>query len=144
MTKQTLRRILRTFRNMPPSRFHANNQKIRKSLADTSKIPESIWAGNPALIASYYAASDKHDAVYHEAVYGSRLVIAGREVLQAQITDYLDEIASLLEAAAVRNPDILLASGFDLGKERRVRTRVKAPSVDLNASTEHEGGSTGN
>lgn len=52
---------------------------------------------------------------------GSRLAIADRGLLQAQLVVYLDEIASLLEMAAVRTPDILIASGFDVVKERRGR-----------------------
>lgn len=141
MAKQTQRRILRNYRNMAPSRFHAFNQRVRKALADNPKIPESTWASNTTLISSYLTASEKHDAVFHEAVLGSKLVIAEREVLQVQITDYLDEIASDLEAAAVRNPDMLLASGFDLAKERRSRTRTKGTSAGQNDSyAEQEGG----
>jgi len=124
---------------MAPSRFHAFNQKVRKGLTDNAKIPESTWAANPTLLQSYLSASEKHDAVYHQAIYGSKLDIAEREVLQAQATDYLDEIASILEAAAVRTPDILLSSGFDLGKERRSRPRgnvAQNVSADLNASHE--------
>ena len=37
----------------------------------------------------------------------------------------LDEIASVLEAAAIRIPDLLLSSGFDLAKERRNSVRTK-------------------
>jgi hypothetical protein len=129
VTKKEQRRILRNYRSATPSRFHAFNQRVRKGLTDNSKIPESTWAANPTLIPSYLAASEKHDAKYHEALYCSKLDIAEREVLQAQLINYLDEIASILEAVAVRCPDVLLASGFDLAKERRSRTRTNAAST---------------
>jgi hypothetical protein len=134
VSKQEQRRILRNYRNLTPSRFHAFNQKVRNGLTDNPKIPELTWAANPTLISSYFSASDKHDVTYHEAVYGSKLVIAEREVLQAQIVNYLDEIASILEAAAVRSPDVLLGSGFGLAKERRRRTLSKvAPTASEDA-----------
>lgn len=79
--------------------------------------------------------------MYHEAILGSKLVIAEREVLQAQITTYLDEIAAILEAAAVRTPNILLASGFDLAKELRGRRRSKGSAVNLDAAHgDHDAG----
>lgn len=125
MAKQSQRRILRNYRNLNPSKFHAYNQRIRNGLTNNPKIPESTWTANPTLMSSYSAASDKHDATYHQALYGSRLDIAERGVLQAQIVDYLDEIASILEAVAVRSSDVLLSSGFDLAKERRGQPRTK-------------------
>ncbi|MCM0083929.1 hypothetical protein L4X63_20305 [Geomonas sp. Red32] len=42
----------------------------------------------------------------------------------------LDEIASVLEGAAVRKPEILLSCGFDLTKERRKGTRSKGAASD--------------
>lgn len=133
-------RVLRNYRNLPPGRFHVFNQKVMKGLADSQKIPASTWGSNPELITSYFAASEKHNAVYHEAGYGSILVIAEREVLQKQIVNYLDEIAADLEAEAVRHPDILLSSGFDLAKERRstVRKHAALAAAEV-ASAEHQG-----
>lgn len=125
MTKQYQRRILRNFHTMNPGRFHAFNQKVKNGLTEHANLPESTWAANPTLMSSYLSTSDKHDTTYHEAVHGSKLVIAERETLQAQLTNDLDEIASVLEAVAVRNPEALLASGFDLTKERTGYTRVK-------------------
>lgn len=140
MTTHTKQRILRNYRNMPPSRFHAFNQKVRTNIADNQTIPESTWGTNPSLLTSYLTASEKHDTVYHQALYRSVLEIAERDVLQAQITIYLDEIASLLEAAAVRHPEMLLASGFDLTKERRSGTRAKAAkAASASSSTEVDG-----
>jgi hypothetical protein len=123
--KQYQRRILRNYRTMNPAKFHAFNQKVKNGLTQHANVPESTWAANPTLMSSYLSASDKHDAVYHEAVHGSRLVISEREILQAQLTNHLDEIASVLEAAALRNPEALLASGFDLTKEQRNYARAK-------------------
>lgn len=132
-------RILRNYRHLTQSRFHAFNQKVRNGLTDNAKIPESTWAANPTLLSSYLAASEKHDAVYHQAAYGSKLDIAERIVLQAQVTDYLDEIASVLEAAAIRSPEVLIASGFDLAKERRSGSRPNvADNVSQDSNTRND------
>jgi hypothetical protein len=126
--KKFTQRVLRNYRNLAPGKFYNYNQKVRNGLTATqANIPESVWAANPALLSSYLAASKKYDAVHLEASHGSRLVIAEREILQAQLVNYLDEIAAVLEAAAVRNPDILPACGFDLAKERRGHARTKGP-----------------
>lgn len=131
--------VVRNYRNMPPTKFHNFNQKVATSLADKTRIPDSVWVANPSLLQSYLAVSAKHNAVYHESMLGSKLVIAEREVLQAQLVIQLDEIALLLEMAAVRFPDILLASGFDCGKERRGRTRTKAaPAAPSAAQPEQD------
>lgn len=135
------RRILRNYRNLTPSRFHAFNQKVRRALSDNEKFPESTWAANPTLILSYFAASDKHDSSFHEASYRSILMIAQRDALQAQLVMYLDEIAAVLEAAAVRIPDLLLASGFDLVKERRSGARTKPAQITAEVSSAEQQGS---
>jgi hypothetical protein len=137
LAKLSRARILRNYRHMTPGRFHPFNQKVRKGLTDNSNIPDSIWGANPTLLPSYLSVSERHDAVYHEALYGSKLLIAEREVLQAQTVNYLDEIAAVLEAAAVRNPEVLLSSGFDLAKEQRSNSRAKGAltaSEEFNAS----------
>ena len=123
-------RILRNFHNLPPTKFHAANQRVRNGITQQTNLPDPTWAANPTLLPSYLAASDKYDTVYHEASHGSRVVIAERDILQAQIIIYLDEIAAVLEAAAVRNPEILLTCGFDLTKERRSRTKTPLPVSD--------------
>jgi hypothetical protein len=117
------RSILRKYRSMGPGKFHVFNQRVRNGLTNNTSVPESTWAGNPTLVSSYLSLSEKHDAAFHEASYGSKLAMAQRDALQAQLIICLDEIASLLEAAAVRNPDLLLCTGFELGKERRGRSR---------------------
>ena len=86
---------------------------------------------------------NKHDAVFHEAKFGSILMIAERELLQAQLVNLLDEIAADLEAEAVRNPDMLLPTGFDLAKERRgINTRKKAALTAAEASSSDHGNTT--
>jgi hypothetical protein len=110
---------------MNPGKFHAFNQKVKNGLTEHPVLPESAWAANPTLLSSYLSTSEKHDSVYHEAVHGSKLVISQREILQAQLTNNLDEIASVLEGAAIRYPEALLASGFDLTKEQRSNARAK-------------------
>jgi hypothetical protein len=131
----TLNRILRNYHSLGPAKFFAFNQRVRRALTNNPKIPASTWGANPDLITSYFAASDKHETVYHEACYGSSLVITERELLQQQLINYLDEIAADLEAEAVRNPEILLFAGFDLAKERRGgSTRKKVAHAAAEAS----------
>jgi hypothetical protein len=138
-----VQRILRNYRGFGPSKFHVINQRIRVALTDNPKIPETTWGSNPGLLASYLTTSDKYDAVFHEASYGSVLDIAERDLLQKQLVIYLDEIAADLEAEAVRNPEMLLSSGFDLAKERRGNPRKKAaPAAAEVASAEHHGGTS--
>lgn len=130
----TSHRILRNFRSMTPSKFHDLNQRVATSLADKTRFPDSIWAANPELLTAYLVASAKHDSVYHESMLGSKVVIAEREVLQGQLVIQLDEIASLLEMSAVRNPDILIASGFDLTKDKRSSSRGNAAAAARTAT----------
>lgn len=137
MTKQ-LHRILRNYRNITPTKFYLFNVRVRTALTDTTRIPETIW-GNTPLFSTYLAASDKHTALYHESMLGSKLVIAEREVVQAQLVIYLDQIASLLEMAAVSTPEVLIASGFDLAKERRGHRRAKETSATPSAERDEPG-----
>lgn len=129
-----LYRLLRNYRNMPPTKFHNFIQKVTTALSDKTRVPDWVWAVNPALLPSYFAASGKYDGVYHESMLGSKLVIAEREVIQAQLVIFLDEIASILEMVAMHTPDILIASGFDLNKERRGHPRAKATAAARNAA----------
>ncbi|WP_328756072.1 hypothetical protein [Geomonas propionica] len=99
-----------------------------KCLTDNPQIPPSVWAANPELLSLFLALAAKYHEVYQRAShYSSKLDIAEREVIQAQLIAYMDEIASVLEAAAIRYPEILVMSGFDLAKERRNITRASAP-----------------
>jgi hypothetical protein len=88
----------------------------------------------------FLTASEKHDEVFHEAKHGNDVMIMQRDALQQQLVEYLDEMASVLEAAAVRNPELLLNSGYDLAKERRVSPRAKPTlNVPEAATSEHQG-----
>jgi len=130
-------RILRNYHSLGPGKFYVFNQRVRRALTGNPKIPASTWGANPDLITSYLAASEKHETVYHEACYGSSLVITERELLQQQLINYLDEIAADLEAEAVRNPEILLFAGFDLAKERRgasTRKKVAHAAAEVSAA----------
>ena len=132
-------RILRKYRSLGPGKFYIFNQRVSKCLTDNPRIPISTWGANPDLLSSYLATSVKHVAVYHAASFGSILDIAERDLLQAQLINYLDEIAADLEAEAVRNPEILLFSGFDLAKERRGVHRKKAApaAAEVIAAEDH-------
>ncbi|WP_136515888.1 hypothetical protein [Geomonas edaphica] len=133
-------RIQRNFRNLGPSRFHAFNQKVKTALIDKARFPDSFWGAILAtLLTPYVETSDKHDAVYHESMLGSKLLISEREVLQQQLVEYLDQIASFLEMAAVRTPEILLASGFDLSRDRRGRPKASAANHSAAPAKDDEG-----
>ncbi|UPU37794.1 hypothetical protein M1B72_08830 [Geomonas paludis] len=96
------------------------------------------------MVQKYFTVSDKHDGAYHESLLGSKVVIMEREGLQAQLVMYLDQIAALLEMMAVVNPDILIASGFDLTKDRRGRARTNATAAARSAAgTEQADGESG-
>lgn len=123
---------------MAPSKFYVFNQGVRKGIS-SGKIPASVWVANPELPGSYLATSEKHDEAFHEAKHGSDLAMMQRDLLQQQLVEYLDEMASILEAAAIRSPDLLLYSGYDLGKERRITSRAKpapAPGEGANAESQ--------
>jgi hypothetical protein len=137
MVRPPLCRILRSYRCKTPTKFYNILLRVWKCLTDNPKIPTSVWAANPELSSLFLSLAAKYHEVYQRAwLYSSKLDIAEREALQAQLTQYMDEIASLLEAAAVRNPEALITSGFDLAKERRSISRVgasQAPSEDVQA-----------
>lgn len=132
-------RIVRNYRSMSPTKFYELTRRVATALVDKTRFPDSIWVAKPTLLESFLAAAAKLDAVYHESMLGSKLVIAEREIIQAQLVINLDEIASILEVAAVRNPDILIASGFDLTKDRRGRSRGKASAAAIGAAHGEQG-----
>ncbi|GFO62068.1 hypothetical protein GMST_43930 [Geomonas silvestris] len=124
--------ILRNYRTLAPTKFHGLNQRVVAAVSDTSKISEAVWAANPKLRSVYLETSKKHDIVFHESLLGSKRDIAQREVLQAQLIIYLDEIAVLLELASLYNPEILVVSGFDLSKDRPSHSKPKIQGADTN------------
>ena len=123
-------KILRTYRCKSPSRFYNIMLRVWKCLTDNPRIPGSIWAAHPELLPLFLTLAAKYHEVYQRAsLYSSKLDIAEREVLQPELIEYMDEIAAVLEAASVRNPDLLVISGFDLTKERRNLTRANVPQT---------------
>ncbi|MBU5611438.1 hypothetical protein KOL99_00705 [Geomonas sp. Red51] len=130
MVRALQSRILRNYRFKTPSQFYTILLRVWKCLTDNPLIPVSVWAANPELLPLFLALAAKYHEVYQRAAsYASKLDIAEREVIQAQLIAYMDEIASVLEAAAVRNPEVLITSGFDLAKERRSIARGSAPQA---------------
>lgn len=139
MDSRIRQRMLRNFRHMAPSKFYVFNQGVRKGISG-GKIPASVWVANPDLPASYLATSEKHDEAFHEAKHGSDLAMMQRDLLQQQLVENLDEMASILEAAAIRSPDLLLYSGYDLAKDHRSPTRTKPALVaGEGTNTENQG-----
>lgn len=138
-------RLLRNYRSMVPSRFYAFNLQVSRALAaNISRLPEWVWAMNPLLLANYFAASEQHERVFHAALLRSKVAVSERDLLQAQLTLYLDEIAAYLEAAAVRCPEVLLASGFPVAKQLKGRISAKfAPPQPDAARVEYEIGDAG-
>lgn len=132
-------RILRNYRSYAPGNFHNFNQRVAARVGDKTQFPEKFWASNPGLITNYLTASAKHDTAYHQAQLGSKVDMAQRDTLQAQIVIYLDEIAAILELAAVYDPNILIVSGFDLAKERRNHPRSKSAAAVAHAAHAADG-----
>ncbi|GFO65281.1 hypothetical protein M1B72_02205 [Geomonas paludis] len=129
MVRPPQSRILRNYRSKTPSQFYTLLLRVWKCLTDNPHIPVSVWAANPELLSLFLALAAKYHEVFQRAAsYASKLDIAERDVIQAQLIAYMDEIASVLEAAAVRNPEVLITSGFDLAKERR-GIRASAPQA---------------
>lgn len=133
------KRVLRSYRGMSPARFYSLNRRVRRGLA---RLWDTVLAANATLKSEYESASDQHEEAYHEALLGSIVEKARRDQLQAQITEYLDEIAVILESAAFYNPEVLLVSGFDLAKERRGRPRTK-PAPTHVSQAEQDGAAPG-
>jgi len=134
------RRIKRDFRQMSsPAKFLAFGKKVKHGLTDTPNLPDSI----AALRQMYFEKVDSLDTTYHLALDGSRSVIREREKLSQEIVVLLDQIASVLEAAFILDPDALLTIGFTVTHERRSTNRVKLPLVtplDFNVTNAGERG----
>jgi hypothetical protein len=120
------RRIKRDFRrtNMP-AKFLGFCRKVQHGLADTPNLPDSI----APLRQQYDEKVDRLDTIYHLALDGGRSLIRDRDKLSQEIVVLLDQMASILEAAFILNPDALLTTGFTVTQERRNAPRVKIPLV---------------
>jgi hypothetical protein len=134
------RRILRDFRlKGSPAKFLAFCKKVLHGLNDTRNLPETILALLKLLTEKVNAL----DTIHHQALDGSRSLIRDREKLSEEIVVLLDQIASLLEAAFILNPDALLTTGYTITQERRSANRVKLPlaaPLDFNVVNSSERG----
>jgi len=134
------RMIKRDFRHAAsPAKFLAFSKKVQHGLTDHPNLPDSI----AALRQKYFQKVDLLDTTYHLALDGGRSVIREREKLCEEIVVLLDQMASVLEAAFILNPDALLTTGFTITQERRSPNRVRLPLVapsDFNVANAGEGG----
>lgn len=141
-----LRRIKRDYRHrMSPAKFLAICRKVRHALTGNPNYPESAWAANPTLREQFFLKVDGFEVAYNMAINGDRLLIRERDKLAQELIVMLDEIASLLEAVSVRNPDALFTTGFAVTGERRSASRSKdsvqlAASLDFNVVNSGEPG----
>jgi hypothetical protein len=132
--------IKRDFRQMnSPARFLAFCMKVLHGLRNNPKLPDSVLP----LCQQYFEMVGRLDTAHHLALDGGRSLIRDRETLSAEIMVLLDQIASILEAAFILDPDALLTTGFTVTQERRSTNRVKLPlpaPTDLNVVNSGEKG----
>jgi hypothetical protein len=122
------RRINRDFRKTKsPASFLAICRRIKFGLTDNPHLPETIFP----LRQQFFESMEIIEATYHLSLDGGRSSIRQREKLSQEIVVLLDQIASLLEAAFILNPDALLTTGFTISQERRNTKRVRLPLVAL-------------
>jgi len=116
--------IKRDFRQMAsPAKFLAFCTKVKHALTDNPNCPESVVPQRQ----QYFEMVERLDTLYHLALDRGRSVIREREKLSEELVVLLDQIASVLEAAFVMNPDALLTTGFTITQERRSPNRVRLP-----------------
>lgn len=144
MPKQS-RRILRDYRYWTATKLHALVQRVSTALTDNLSIPASVWESHPGLLVAFFTVANKLNAAYHEALLRSIVAIAARDALEKEAIGYLDVIASLLEARAVTDPDVLLTCGFNFAKERRAHSRGPQPAAleALNVKAANDDAATG-
>ena len=119
------RRIKRDYRRLPPARFLAFCRKVKYGLTDNQNYPDSTWGADTMLRQIYFEKVATLETAYHVASDGDRRLIRERDKLVDEIVDLLDQIAPLLEAASIRNPDALFSTGFSITQERRSINRTK-------------------
>jgi hypothetical protein len=118
------RRIARDFRQAgSPARFLAFCKRVLHGLRDTKDLPDSILS----LLLLYSEKVDLLDTTYHQALDGGRSLIRDREKLSQEIVVLLDQMASILEATFIMNPDGLLTTGYTITQERRSPSKVRLP-----------------
>lgn len=118
--------IKRDFRQPgSPAKFLAFVKKVQHGLTGNPNLPASVLD----LLQQYLEKAALLDTIHHQALDGSRSMIREREKLSEEIVLLLDQMASILEAAFILNPDALLTTGFTITQERRSTNRVKLPLV---------------
>jgi hypothetical protein len=122
-------RITRDYRKPTPSKFLHFIQKVKRGLTDNANYPESAWGANIGVLRRFFEDVVIVEGACHVASRGDRDLIRQRDKLIAEMVLVLDELASLLEAMSVRNPDALFTTGFNISKERRSTPRVKVALV---------------
>lgn len=122
------RRIKRDYRQLrgAPARFLPAAKTVKQSLSNRQNYPDSWWV-NIALRDRYFERVDALEVSCHLASDGGKSLIRERDRIIEEVVQMLDEIALLLEAGAVRDPELLLNSGFNLAKERRSSNRTRLP-----------------
>lgn len=117
------KRIKRDYRRSAPAKFVGFCQKLQRCLTDNPNYPDSVWGGNGGARRQFFEQVDALVVSYGLASNGDRILIRDRDKLMKEMVIILDEIASLLEAASIRNPDALLTTGFTITQERRSHSR---------------------
>lgn len=115
------KRIKRDYRRFAPAKFFSFCQKVRRCLTDNSNYPDPVFG---SVRQQLFEKVDAFVVSYGLASNGDRILIRDRDKLIQEIIAILDEVASLLDAASVRNPDALLTTGFTITQERRAHSRT--------------------
>lgn len=113
--------IKRDYRRFAPAKFFSFCQKVRRCLTDNSNYPDPVLG---AVRQQLFEKVDAFVVSYGLASNGDRILIRDRDKLIQEIKAILEEVASLLDAASVRNPDALLTTGFTITQERRAHSRL--------------------
>jgi len=108
-----------------PTRFLAFNKKVQFGLNNTRNLPDSILP----LKQLHSEKVDVLDTIHHQALDGGRSLIRDREKLSQEIVVLLDQMASILDAAFILDPDSLLTTGYNVTQERRSPSKVREPMI---------------
>uniref|UniRef100_C6E5Y8 Uncharacterized protein n=1 Tax=Geobacter sp. (strain M21) TaxID=443144 RepID=C6E5Y8_GEOSM len=126
-----LKRISRDFRRCSPAKFFSLCQRVKRSLTGNNNYSDSVLG---AVGQQLFEKVDAFVVSYGLASNGDRVLIRERDRLKQEIIVILEEVASLLEAASIRNPDALLTTGFTITQERRSHPRQ--PKLPLTSPTD--------
>lgn len=121
------KRIKRNFRKVTPTQLLNFCLKVKRGLTDNVYLSEVFWAMYGPLRQRLFEATDKYEAAYQVATDGAKSQIRERDKIAEDLIALLDEMASALESASFRDPDVLNSTGYDITVERRNTPRVKPP-----------------